>query len=124
MTLRNQARLAAINLIALLVATIFTVTPIHAGTPSWAVSIDADSTGPTDADVQSSHNIFGLTKITVGAVVNASAAQPINNIRGWAVRDHIRQHQPYPWTGPIRGANGQWEPQLGLTDWHDRLRNS
>jgi len=50
---------------------------------SWAVSIDADSTGPTDASVQSSHDVQGLTTITIGAVVNASLAQPINNVRGW-----------------------------------------
>ena len=83
MTLRNQARLGAIVLVTLLVATVFTVDSIHASTTSWTVSIDADSTGPTDADVQSSHNIFGLTTVTVGAVVNASAAQPISNILGW-----------------------------------------
>src|SRR6266567_1041185 len=83
MTLRNQARLAAIVLMTLLAASVLTVVPIHASTPSWAVSIDADSTGATDASVQSSHNVLGLTTITIGAVVNASAAQPINNIRGW-----------------------------------------
>ena len=83
MTLRNQARLAAIVLLTLLASTVLTVAPIHASTLSWAVSIDADSTGPTDADVQPSHNVLGLTTITIGAVLNASAAQPINNVRGW-----------------------------------------
>ncbi len=82
MTLRNQARIAAIVFVTLLAATVLTVAPIHA-TTSWTVSIDADSTGPTDANVQSGHSVLGLTTITVGAVVNASAAQPINNVRGW-----------------------------------------
>ncbi len=68
---------------ALLVIAVISTPSTRASSPSWTVSLDADSTGPTDADVQSSHNILGQTNVTVGAVVNASAALPINNVRAW-----------------------------------------
>ncbi len=83
MTARTVARPATLVLTILLALDMLAVAPIHATTTSWTVSIDADSTGPTDANIQSSHNILGLTTITIGAVVNASSAQPITNVRGW-----------------------------------------
>jgi len=85
MSRHNKLTLSSALLAILLIATTtLTTLPAHANTPPpWTVSLDADSTSPTDASIQTSHTIQSTTTITVGAIINASSAIPVNNVYAW-----------------------------------------
>ncbi len=100
--------------LALLAIGMISVPSIHASSPSWTVSLDANSTGPTDANVQSSHSIIGQTNVTVGAVVNASAAHPINNVRGWQFGIIYENTSLTPWLVQYGAQSGAGNPNWAL----------
>ncbi len=56
------------------------VTSVRAS-PSWSISLDANSTGPTDVTVSSSAS--QSKSFRVGAIINASSAAPLNGVFGW-----------------------------------------
>jgi hypothetical protein len=54
----------------------------HANTPPpWTVSLDAHSTSPTDATIDTTYNPTGF--VNIGVIINASSTHPVNNVYAW-----------------------------------------
>ncbi len=81
-TARVHSFLPPLLLIALVLAGVGTssVPPARAAT-SWTVNLDANSTGPTDVTLTSSNS--NAKSFRVGAVINATSTNPINNVFAW-----------------------------------------
>ncbi len=54
--------------------------PAHAAV-AWAVSLDANSSGPTDAIIEPA--AIDAKSFRVGAVINGTSANPLNGVFGW-----------------------------------------
>src|SRR5438309_5656315 len=82
--MRMNHSLSYLTLIFLVTALVYgsSLRTVHASTtPVYVVDLDAYSTGPRDTLIQTSHSNTGSFR--VGAVINATAVNPVANVFAW-----------------------------------------